>query len=299
MKLTQNPIQMQPAQLHVTTWRGKRRPEMFRNVGYVISSVFFLIFVRLRKSKPTAEHGAYANYGLEISMGLSLMCEALANTPFIEVACVLLMLKLYGNRRVTITPRFANVAVTSVLTLDSIVTMSSHVSLVRGLVVAVLNIATISDFLKSSSTRRPSMFSAVGAVTVNAIVTVAFILPSRHIETTQVVTVLCILNTFLYLGYYVVVKCWSGEKWCKFSSRCICASALLWAAALFFFLKEETDWALTPAQSRALNRPCVLLNFFDYHDLWHISSALASLVLLIGVSSLDDDLCAIPTSQTK
>ncbi|EYC26457.1 hypothetical protein Y032_0010g1166 [Ancylostoma ceylanicum] len=309
----------------VPVWIFTSFNHVFSNIGYIISSVFFLVFVRLRKSKPTAEHGAYANDGLEVSMGLSLMCEALASsiyhicpnsvtynldTPFIEVSCVLLMLKLYGNRRMTISPQFANVAVTSVLTLDSIITMSSQVSVVRGLVVAVLNIATIfgicllllgphlsPDFLKSSSTRRPSIFSAVGAIMANAVVTMALILHSSRIETTQVVTVLCILNTFLFLGYYIVLKCWNAEKWCKFSSRCICASVLLWAAALFFFLKEETDWALTAAQSRALNRPCVLLNFFDYHDLWHISSALASLVLLIGVSSLDDDLCAIPTRE--
>ncbi|RCN40440.1 hypothetical protein ANCCAN_13641 [Ancylostoma caninum] len=218
----------------VPVWIFTSFNHIFSNIGYVISSVFFLIFVKLRKSKPTAEHGAYANYGLEVSMGLSLMCEALASsiyhicpnsitynldTPFIEVACVLLMLKLYGNRRMTITPQLANIAVTSVLTLDSIVTMSSQVSIVRGLVVAVLNVATISgicllllgphlslDFLKSSSTLKPSMYSAVGTVLVNAFVTAAFTLLSRHIETTQVVTVLCILNTFLYLGYYLAVK---------------------------------------------------------------------------------------------
>ncbi|KHJ74756.1 hypothetical protein OESDEN_25628 [Oesophagostomum dentatum] len=87
------------------------------------------------------------------------------------------------------------------------------------------------------------------------------------------------------------------EKWCKFSKRSVVAATLLWVVALLCFLKEETDWTLTIAQSRAVNRPCILLNFFDYHDLWHMASALASLVLLVGVSSLDDDLCAIPTRE--
>ncbi|VDN22299.1 unnamed protein product [Cylicostephanus goldi] len=130
---------------------------IFSNAGYVFDSIFYLIFVKLRKKKPTARYGTYNNYGLEISMGLSLLCEALASsiyhtcpnaitynlgtacysvyqptsivvvfvpdTPFIEVNCLLMMLKLYGNRRQVITPQLANNAVTSAILFDSIITV--------------------------------------------------------------------------------------------------------------------------------------------------------------------------------
>ncbi|CAJ0589398.1 unnamed protein product [Cylicocyclus nassatus] len=298
---------------------------IFSNAGYVFDSLFYLIFVKLRKKKPTARYGTYNNYGLEISMGLSLLCEALASsiyhtcpnaitynldTPFIEVNCLLMMLKLYGNRRQVITPQLANNAVTSVILFDSIITVIGDKAVLRGLVVTaligvvLLGVGTLllgpeyslSSF-RAYQGRHLSGGLAIGALLVNAIITLGFLFLSQHLQTTQFTTVLCIINTLLYLIYYVTMKLKSTEKWCKFSKRCIIAAFLVWSIALFFFLKEETDWRLTPAQSRALNLPCVLLGFFDYHDLWHLSSALASLLLLMGISSIDDDLCAIPTSE--
>ncbi|ETN84189.1 hypothetical protein NECAME_07010 [Necator americanus] len=270
-------------------------------------------------------YGVYVNYGLEISMGLSLLCEAFASsiyhicpnattynldTPFVQAVSVLLMLKLYGNRRKTIMPQFANTAVTSVIVLDSIITMFAEKSVLRGLVVITVITAVLSgilllllgprlsfDRIRSGMIRNVSVSFAAVAISMNAVVILVFILPLRRIETTQIVTLLCVVNAFVYLGYYVAMKCSSGECWCKFSSRCIYVATVLWIIALYFFFKEETNWALTPAQSRALNRPCVLLSFFDYHDLWHITSALASLLLLLGASSLDDDLWAIPTND--
>ncbi|KAK6759140.1 hypothetical protein RB195_016387 [Necator americanus] len=306
-------------------WNFTSFNHVFSNIGYVLSSIFYLIFATLRKKKPTFGCGVYVNYGLEISMGLSLLCEAFASsiyhicpnattynldTPFVQAVSVLLMLKLYGNRRKTIMPQFANTAVTSVIVLDSIITMFAEKSVLRGLVVITVITAVLSgilllllgprlsfDRIKSGMIRNVSVSFAAVAVSMNAVVILVFILPLRRIETTQIVTLLCVVNAFVYLGYYVAMKCSSGECWCKFSSRCIYVATVLWIIALYFFFKEETNWALTPAQSRALNRPCVLLSFFDYHDLWHITSALASLLLLLGASSLDDDLCAIPTND--
>ncbi|KAK6017258.1 hypothetical protein OSTOST_17223 [Ostertagia ostertagi] len=100
------------------------------------------------------------------------------------------------------------------------------------------------------------------------------------------------------MNEYKYAKAWqSGEHSCKFSRISSAAAAVLWIFALYFFLIEETDWALTPAQSRAKNRPCSLLSFYDYHDLWHITSSLASLVTLMAVSTLDDAVSALPTGE--
>ncbi|KHJ74790.1 hypothetical protein OESDEN_25594 [Oesophagostomum dentatum] len=220
------------------------------------------------------------------------------------------MLKLYGSRRRVITPQFANIAVTSVITLDSIITMFAEKFAVRGFAVAVMIAAVLFavssllfgprfsfGFLKSNNDRNIAVSLAVGTFATNIITIVVCNLTSYRIETTQFVTVCCIANALLYLLYYIIMKYRKREKWCKFSKRSVVAATLLWFVALLCFFKEETDWTLTIAQSRAVNRPCILLNFFDYHDLWHMASALASLLLLVGVSSLDDDLCAIPTRE--
>ncbi|MGH0179701.1 UNVERIFIED_CONTAM: hypothetical protein FKN15_002024 [Acipenser sinensis] len=56
---------------------------------------------------------------------------------------------------------------------------------------------------------------------------------------------------------------------------CIIATAVMWGAALYFFFQILTSWEETPAESREQNRECILLNFFDDHDIWHFLSAAA------------------------
>jgi len=50
-------------------------------------------------------------------------------------------------------------------------------------------------------------------------------------------------------------------------------------ALCIFALKASTDKEKSPSESRDLNHDCVSLDFFDYHDLWHI---LSSFSLLMG-----------------
>jgi hypothetical protein len=44
------------------------------------------------------------------------------------------------------------------------------------------------------------------------------------------------------------------------------------------------------AMSRDLNDDCILLDFFDSHDVWHLLSGFALYYLCYGVVALDDDL---------
>jgi hypothetical protein len=46
------------------------------------------------------------------------------------------------------------------------------------------------------------------------------------------------------------------------------------SVALVFFCNHVTDISLTPAESRDLNQPCIFLNVFDTHDVWHGLSAM-------------------------
>ena len=74
-------------------------------------------------------------------------------------------------------------------------------------------------------------------------------------------------------------------KWAK--SKCalcfqvayIVLMVILWfVAGWIFFKKATTDKTFTPEKSRDYNQECIILNFFDYHDLWHILSSHALLM---------------------
>ena len=54
---------------------------------------------------------------------------------------------------------------------------------------------------------------------------------------------------------------------------------------------------LPPAQSRALNRECVLFDFYDTHDVWHFTSALSLFLSFTLMLKLDDDIRQKPRNQ--
>ena len=54
---------------------------------------------------------------------------------------------------------------------------------------------------------------------------------------------------------------------------------ILWCVAGWIFAKKATtDKTLSPEKSRDYNQECIILNFFDAHDLWHILSSHALLM---------------------
>ncbi|XP_011938508.1 PREDICTED: SID1 transmembrane family member 1 isoform X3 [Cercocebus atys] len=84
-----------------------------------------------------------------------------------------------------------------------------------------------------------------------------------------------ICNLLLYLAFYIIMKLRSSEKVLPVPLFCIVATAVMWAAALYFFFQNLSSWEGTPAESRERNRECILLDFFDDHDIWHFLSATA------------------------
>lgn len=66
------------------------------------------------------------------------------------------------------------------------------------------------------------------------------------------------------------------------------ATFIFWVFAMYFFkMKSTTRKVAAPSFSRSLNAECVLWDFFDYHDLWHMLSSFALLMsayLLIYVT---------------
>ncbi|KAF2981627.1 hypothetical protein EK904_001089 [Melospiza melodia maxima] len=99
-----------------------------------------------------------------------------------------------------------------------------------------------------------------------------------------------ICNLLLYLAFYIIMKLRSSERLLPIPMFCIVATAVVWAAALYFFFQTLSSWEETPAESREKNRPCILLGFFDDHDVWHFLSAAALFFSFLVLLTLDDDL---------
>ncbi|KAF6385496.1 SID1 transmembrane family member 1 [Rhinolophus ferrumequinum] len=106
-----------------------------------------------------------------------------------------------------------------------------------------------------------------------------------------------ICNLLLYLAFYIIMKLRSSEKILPIPLFCIIATAVMWAAALYFFFQTLSSWEGTPAESREKNRECILLDFFDDHDIWHFLSATALFFSFLVLLTLDDDLDVVRRDQ--
>ncbi|KAM4700146.1 SID1 transmembrane family member 1 isoform 2-T2 [Discoglossus pictus] len=99
-----------------------------------------------------------------------------------------------------------------------------------------------------------------------------------------------ICNLLLYLAFYIIMKLRNSEKIQPLPMFCIIATAVVWASALYFFFQNLSSWEETPAESREKNRDCILMNFFDDHDIWHFLSSTAMFFSFLVLLTLDDDL---------
>ncbi|XP_029027397.1 SID1 transmembrane family member 2 isoform X1 [Betta splendens] len=102
-----------------------------------------------------------------------------------------------------------------------------------------------------------------------------------------------ICNLLLYFAFYIIMKLRSGERIQCFALVCILFTAVVWGFALYFFFQGLSTWQKTPAESREHNRDCILLSFFDDHDIWHFLSSIAMFGSFLVLLTLDDDLDTI------
>uniref|UniRef100_A0A8C5DKY4 SID1 transmembrane family member 2 n=1 Tax=Gouania willdenowi TaxID=441366 RepID=A0A8C5DKY4_GOUWI len=86
---------------------------------------------------------------------------------------------------------------------------------------------------------------------------------------------IAICNLLLYFAFYIIMKLRSGERIKCLPLVCILFTAVVWGFALYFFFQGLSTWQKTPAESREHNRDCILLMFFDDHDIWHFLSSIA------------------------
>ncbi|XP_068773019.1 SID1 transmembrane family member 2 isoform X5 [Struthio camelus] len=90
--------------------------------------------------------------------------------------------------------------------------------------------------------------------------------------------------------HHQLVALRSGERIKLIPLLCIISTSVVWGFALFFFFQGLSTWQKTPAESREHNRDCILLDFFDDHDIWHFLSSVAMFGSFLVLLTLDDDL---------
>nr|XP_022322232.1 SID1 transmembrane family member 1-like [Crassostrea virginica] len=96
-------------------------------------------------------------------------------------------------------------------------------------------------------------------------------------------------NLMIYCSFYIFMKLRYKEKINKLPLVIIIMTVLVWAVALYFFFFHLTTWQLTPSRSREGNRDCLLLEFYDAHDIWHFLSSIALFFSFLVLLTLDDD----------
>jgi len=110
---------------------------------------------------------------------------------------------------------------------------------------------------------------------------------------------LIIINMLLYFCYYLIQKIIHREKISFILWSWIVIDLIIVILSLIFYVKTSTNTFLSPEQSRALNEPCIIFNYFDYHDVWHILSATGLFIFMTIVFFLDRDITGMVESNVN
>ena len=99
----------------------------------------------------------------------------------------------------------------------------------------------------------------------------------------------CIINLIIYFLYYFIQKIKNKEPINKLIYIWLLLDIIILSLSISFFFISVTDKFLPMNDSNKLNKPCVLFNYFDYHDIWHILSATGLFIFMNVIYFLDDN----------
>jgi hypothetical protein len=78
------------------------------------------------------------------------------------------------------------------------------------------------------------------------------------------------------------------EHFTRYSILFLILAIFSWSSSLYFFYQEVKSYEVQAAISRMRNRPCILLNTYDVHDIWHILSSFSLFFSFLTLLTLDD-----------
>ncbi len=100
----------------------------------------------------------------------------------------------------------------------------------------------------------------------------------------------CIINLVIYFTYYLGLKIKNRESVGILLWIWMLIDIIIMSLSIVFFLIAVTDKFSSMEESNKLNKPCVLLNYFDYHDIWHVLSSIGLFIFMNIIYFMDNNL---------
>ena len=155
--------------------------------------------------------------------------------------------------------------------------------IIRWLEKALRAFCKLNMYLKFAGNNKfNAFFSILGGLLISGPISMF----CRFSDPDQMFSMIC---TFCIVAE-ILTQAWLWEKLfkCKFGKLLskgpllvlfISLTSIIWVAAvLVFILRPTTNKTSSPENSRDQNKECVILGFFDWHDLWHFLSSFALLM---------------------
>ncbi|KAG5837376.1 hypothetical protein ANANG_G00238610 [Anguilla anguilla] len=285
------------------------------NLGYVLLGLLFLLIVLqrdvvhsralMRNDLAALECGIPKHFGLFYAMGTALMMEGLLSacyhvcpnytnfqfdTSFMYMIAGLCMLKLYQKRH----PDINASAYTAYACLAAVIFFS-----VLGVVFG------------RGNTVFWIVFSVIHILATMLLSTQLYYMGRWRLDSG-------ILRRVLYVIYTDCIRQCSGPMYIDRMVLLVMGNIVNWSLAAYGLIERPNDfasyllaigicnlllyfafyiimkglstWQKTPAESREHNRECILLSFFDDHDIWHFLSSIAMFGSFLVLLTMDDDL---------
>ncbi|KAI4548404.1 hypothetical protein MG293_000734 [Ovis ammon polii] len=292
------------------------------NLGHVLLGCLFLLIVLHRdivhrraleaKDIFATEYGIPKHFGLFYAMGIALMMEGVLSacyhvcpnysnfqfdTSFMYMIAGLCMLKLYQTRHPDINASayaaYASFALVITLTVLGVVfgkngmwfwLTFSAVHILASLALST-QIYYMGRFkIDVSDTADWKMFRRAAVVFYTDCIQQR----SRPLYMDRMV--LLIVGNLVNWSFALFGLIYRPRDFASYMLGIFICNLLLYLA--FYIIMKGT-----PAKSREKNRECILLDFFDDHDVWHFLSATALFFSFLVLLTLDDDLDLVRRDQ--
>uniref|UniRef100_A0A8R1I0C1 Uncharacterized protein n=1 Tax=Caenorhabditis japonica TaxID=281687 RepID=A0A8R1I0C1_CAEJA len=289
------------------------------NIGYAIYGLAFVAITvgRRRRSRQLVGYGVHESTLIDVTIGVFMVLQAIASatyhicpsnvsfqfdTPCIQMICCLLIIRQWLVRLESPSAAYSNLLLVVVVSVNFLVSALSKTWYIRYLI-AGIHMFIISSIclakkrmlgINESAFRKQISLTFIIYYSICNITMLLVYLVSAKIHLNQIVTYCCIFNCIMYLIYYALIKYMCHERISHLAKLYGSLALVGWFVSAWFFFQDDMDWTQSAAVSRSLNKPCVLLQFFGSHDLWHIFGAMAGLFTFLFVSYVDDDLLNIP-----
>ena len=160
------------------------------------------------------------------------------------------------------------------------------------------NIKDIKNFVKNIKPKDIPKFIVL--IFSNLITLLMLIFGSIYkVQFTEWMLGLFIGNLIIYFVFYIANKIYYGEHISLSLWLLIVVDITIISISLVYYEIAVTDKMLTPEESDKLNKPCIFLDYFDYHDLWHLFSSLGLFLLMIIFYNIDYDLITTENRYIK